>query len=163
MLCTSRLDDAERPDQATPLQISTIADTWIHLSYDISAGERNRRLSIVKARGTGHSNQVREFLISKKGVIFKDVYSGDGDVLVGSQRRVKEQEDQQEALERVAAGSREGDRLTDLAKTLEDHIAVLQDELDKKRTQAADFMEKNAKQADDAEKKRIARIELRDD
>ena len=34
--------------------ISTIADTWIHVSYVVQDGERNRALTIVKSRGTGH-------------------------------------------------------------------------------------------------------------
>ena len=36
-------------------------------------GERTRRLAIVKARGTGHSNQVREFVMSGNGIELVDV------------------------------------------------------------------------------------------
>ena len=41
-----------RRRESTDLQISTIADTWIHLSYLVRSGERNRALTIVKSRGT---------------------------------------------------------------------------------------------------------------
>ena len=37
----------------TDTKISTIADTWLHLSYMIQRGERNRTLTVVKSRGTG--------------------------------------------------------------------------------------------------------------
>jgi hypothetical protein len=37
----------------TPLQISTLADTWIHLNYLVQAGERNRGMSIPKALHRG--------------------------------------------------------------------------------------------------------------
>ena len=55
------LSDGDDPQaEATELQISTVADTWIHLSYLVRSGERNRALTIIKSRGTWHSNQVRE-------------------------------------------------------------------------------------------------------
>jgi len=48
--------------------VSSIADTWIHLTHVVQQGERRRALTIVKARGIGHSNQVRELLLSRRGV-----------------------------------------------------------------------------------------------
>ena len=39
-------------EAGSPLQISTLADTWIHLNYLVQAGERNRGMSIIKSRGT---------------------------------------------------------------------------------------------------------------
>ena len=74
----------------TPLQISTISDTWIHLNYLVQAGERNRGLSIVKSRGTEHSNQVRELILSNEGVTLADIYTDGGDVLMGTMRWEKE-------------------------------------------------------------------------
>ena len=74
--------------------ISTIADTWIHLSYLVRGGERNRALTIVKSRGTGHSNQVRELTLSNEGVSLTDVYAAQGKVLMGVARWEWEQEEQ---------------------------------------------------------------------
>ena len=62
------LMDGLSTDEATATGISTIADTWIHVSYVVQDGERNRALTIVKSRGTGHSNQVRELTLSDDGV-----------------------------------------------------------------------------------------------
>jgi len=79
-------------DEATATGISTIADTWIHLSYLVQDGERNRALTIVKSRGTGHSNQVRELKLSDAGVTLADVFVAQGKVLMGVARWEWEQE-----------------------------------------------------------------------
>ncbi len=91
LYCTSLLDGAFDSVESTSLQISTIADTWIHLSYLIKGGERNRALTIVKSRGTGHSNQVRELILSDQGVTLEDVYTAGGEVLMGTLRWEREQ------------------------------------------------------------------------
>ena len=91
LVCTSLLDEISSNTQSrAPVQISTIADTWIHLNYLVQAGERNRGLSIIKSRGTGHSNQVRELILSKKGVTLADIYTAGGEVLMGAMRWEKE-------------------------------------------------------------------------
>ena len=91
MTALSETDDPRA--EATDLQISTIADTWIHLSYLVRSGERNRALSIVKSRGTWHSNQVRELVLSKSGPTLTDVYTAGGEVLMGTLRWEKEAEE----------------------------------------------------------------------
>ncbi len=80
-------------DEATTTGISTIADTWIHVSYVVQDGERNRALTIVKSRGTGHSNQVRELTLSDEGVSLTDVFAAQGKVLMGVARWEWEQEE----------------------------------------------------------------------
>lgn len=86
----SESDDVQA--ESTDLQISTIADTWIHLSYLVRSGERNRALTIVKSRGTAHSNQVRELILSNSGPTLTDVYSAGGEVLMGTLRWEREAE-----------------------------------------------------------------------
>jgi circadian clock protein KaiC len=91
----SETDDTQA--ESTDLQISTIADTWIHLSYLVRSGERNRALTIVKSRGTAHSNQVRELVLNNSGPTLTDVYSAGGEVLMarcaGKRNPRKAQED----------------------------------------------------------------------
>jgi circadian clock protein KaiC len=87
------LMDGISTDEATATGISTIADTWIHLSYVVQDGERNRALTIVKSRGTGHSNQVRELRLSNDGVTLTDVFVAQGKVLMGVARWEWEQEE----------------------------------------------------------------------
>jgi len=84
-ICTS-LVATEAEAEITTTQISTIADTWIHLAYVIHGGERNRTLTVVKSRGMKHSNQVRELLLSNKGLTLADVFTAGGSVLVGTAR-----------------------------------------------------------------------------
>jgi circadian clock protein KaiC len=97
LVCTSLLDEMSgQTEGGTPLQISTLADTWIHLNYLVQAGERNRGLSIVKSRGTSHSNQVRELILSDEGVTLTDIYAAGGEVLMGTLRW------ERESAERVA-------------------------------------------------------------
>jgi circadian clock protein KaiC len=91
LLCTSLLQDmSARIDGGTPLQISTFADTWIHVNYVVQAGERNRGISIIKSRGTEHSNQVRELILGDSGVTVADIYTAEGEVLMGTLRWEKE-------------------------------------------------------------------------
>ena len=92
LVCTSLLHEAGLQVEGTALQISTIADTWIHLNYLVHAGERNRGLSIIKSRGTAHSNQVRELMLSDTGVTLADAYTAGGEVLMGTLRWEKERD-----------------------------------------------------------------------
>jgi circadian clock protein KaiC len=93
-----------KTDEATATGISTIADTWIHLSYIVQDGERNRALTIVKSRGTGHSNQVRELTLSDGGVTLTDVFMAQGKALMGVARWEWEQQEQA-AQQRTRAAS----------------------------------------------------------
>jgi circadian clock protein KaiC len=91
LVCTSLLDEmGGQLATGTPLQVSTLADTWIHLNYLVQAGERNRGMSIIKSRGTSHSNQVRELILSSTGVTLADIYTAGGEVLMGTMRWEKE-------------------------------------------------------------------------
>lgn len=86
--------------EATEAGISSLIDTWL-LVRDIEVGgERNRGIYILKSRGMGHSNQIREFLINSQGIELKEVYVGPEGVLTGSMRVA------QEARERAEAASR---------------------------------------------------------
>jgi circadian clock protein KaiC len=47
-------------------------------------------MSIIKSRGTSHSNQVRELILSSHGVTLADIYTAGGEVLMGTMRWEKE-------------------------------------------------------------------------
>ncbi|RYG00508.1 MAG: circadian clock protein KaiC, partial [Chitinophagaceae bacterium] len=66
--------------------VSSLVDAWLLVRDVESNGERNRALYIMKSRGMKHSNQVREFLISDKGIDLIDVYLSSDGVLTGSAR-----------------------------------------------------------------------------
>jgi circadian clock protein KaiC len=86
IVATGIAEGADPQIEASEIAISAIADTWIHLSFMAQGGERNRALTIVKSRGTKHSNQVRELILSDQGVTLTDVYTAGGEVLMGSLR-----------------------------------------------------------------------------
>jgi circadian clock protein KaiC len=90
---STSLMDGLTTEEATATGISTIADTWINVSYVMQDGERNRALTIVKSRGTGHSNQVRELTLADDGVTLTDVFVAQGKVLMGVARWEWEQEE----------------------------------------------------------------------
>jgi len=73
-------------DAGSSVGISSLIDTWIELRDVEQIGERNRAIYVRKARGIAHSNQVREFLITSKGLRLVDVCIGPEGVLTGSAR-----------------------------------------------------------------------------
>src|SRR5580765_929032 len=54
--------------EANEADISTLMDTWLLLRTIEAGGELNRSLYVLKSRGMNHSNQIREFLLTDKGV-----------------------------------------------------------------------------------------------
>lgn len=91
LVCTSLHDELRgNAVGVAALHVSTMADTWLHLNYLEQAGERNRGMSIIKSRGTAHSNQVRELVLSNEGVTLADTYTAGGEVLMGAMRWEKE-------------------------------------------------------------------------
>jgi circadian clock protein KaiC len=83
--------------ETTTSGISSLMDTWLLLLSVESNGERNRVLHLMKSRGMAHSNQLREFIITDRGIDLVDAYLGSGQVFTGSARL------QQEAQEKAAA------------------------------------------------------------
>ncbi len=135
MVCTSLLDHPVAQVEGTPMQISTIADTWIHLSYLVQAGERNRGLSIIKSRGTSHSNQVRELILNSKGISIADAYTAGGEVLMGTLRWEKEMAVRASRKETEEAARQRETALATEEAELEARLKLVQMELAAKRAQ----------------------------
>ncbi|HXH39900.1 MAG TPA: circadian clock protein KaiC [Thermoanaerobaculia bacterium] len=72
--------------EATDAGVSSLIDTWILLRELEANGERNRALYVLKSRGSAHSHQVREFLLTRKGIQLVEPYVGPEGVLIGSAR-----------------------------------------------------------------------------
>jgi circadian clock protein KaiC len=84
--------------ELTDVGVSSLIDTWLLLRDIEHNGERNRGMYIIKSRGMSHSNQIREFLLSKQGIDLKDVYVGPSGVVTGSSRLTMEALDKASAL-----------------------------------------------------------------
>jgi len=100
-------DLTARGNESTDVGISSLIDTWILLRDIESSGERNRGIFVLKSRGTAHSNQIREYLITDRGIQLRDVYAGPEGVLTGSARETREATEraevriQKQSLERL--------------------------------------------------------------
>ena len=134
LVCSSLLQESGQVE-GTPLQVSTIADTWIHLNYLVLAGERNRGLSIIKSRGTSHSNQVRELILSDAGVTLADAYTAGGEVLMGTLRWEKELAARTARTEIEAVTKQKQAKLLTDEALLEVQLKAVQLELEVKRAE----------------------------
>jgi circadian clock protein KaiC len=119
------------PEQSE-VGVSSLMDTWILLRNVEFAGERNRALQILKSRGMPHSNQIREFVLSNKGIDLVDVYVGPGTVLTGSARLAQESRDQTEAELRRRAIERQRREIVREQQAVEAEIAALRVRLETK-------------------------------
>jgi circadian clock protein KaiC len=98
---TALLTNLTSGDEAlgkTDADISSLVDTWLLLRDIELGGERNRAMYILKSRGMAHSNQLREFLLTDRGIALIDVYLGPEGVLTGSMRRAQEAREQADVL-----------------------------------------------------------------
>lgn len=112
-------------EESTDIAISSLIDTWLLLRDIEIGGERNRGMYILKSRGMAHSNQIREFLLTDRGVDLVDVYSGPAGVLTGSARLAREAEEQAAALARRMDIERRQRGLESRRQALEARIAAL--------------------------------------
>ena len=103
------------PDAETAMGASSQADTWLMLRNVQSGGKRHRLLFVLKSRGTAHSDEVQEFVLTDHGVELVDVHAGPGGVMTGSARLAQADRERRDQLtelepradrdERLAAGA----------------------------------------------------------
>jgi circadian clock protein KaiC len=105
--------------------VSSVVDSWLLLRDVELNGERNRCLYILKSRGMSHSNQLREFMITSRGIELVDVYVGAGGVLTGSSRLGQEAREAADALLREQTIERKRREVARKRVTLEARIAAL--------------------------------------
>jgi circadian clock protein KaiC len=103
---TSEEEQIAGGDQGIP----SLIDTWVSLGALEANGERNRGLYVVKSRGMSHSNQIREYQITTRGIQLLDVYRSVGGVLVGAARRHAQAAKQRKA--RAVTASKVNGRLS---------------------------------------------------
>ena len=121
--------------EATNLDVSSLVDTWL-LVRDVEVnGERNRLLYVLKSRGMAHSNQVREYLITGKGIELRPAYLGTEGVLTGSARLAQEAKEREAEWRReVEAEQAEAAHLSRV-RALEAQILALQAEKQSEESQ----------------------------
>jgi circadian clock protein KaiC len=112
--------------EATDVAVSSLMDTWLLLREVETNGERNRLLNVIKARGMAHSNQVRELLLTSRGVELVDVYIGPGGALTGAARLAREAEERAAAADRQQEIERQRRELERKRQALEARISAQQ-------------------------------------
>jgi circadian clock protein KaiC len=109
----------------TEVGISSLIDTWLLLRDIELNGERNRCIYVLKSRGMAHSNQLREFIMSREGIQLLPAYVGDGGVLTGSSRIAQEAREQLETDDRKSQIERLQTELDRKERVLEAQIESL--------------------------------------
>ncbi len=114
--------------QQSEIAMSSLMDAWLLLQDLEGSGERNRVLYVLKSRGMAHSNQVREFLISNRGIELVDAYIGPSGVLTGTSRMAQAAREKAEALACQQEAARCKRELKRKQAALEKQIARLRSE-----------------------------------
>jgi circadian clock protein KaiC len=122
--------------QQSEIAMSSLMDSWLLLQDFEGNGERNRVLYVLKARGMAHSNQVREFLISNRGIDLVDAYIGPSGVLTGASRVAQTAREKAEALAGQQEAARRKRELERKRAALEQQIAGLRSDYE---TEEADL------------------------
>jgi len=117
--------EGDHSELQSELGVSSLMDSWILLRNIEHNGERNRGLYILKARGIAHSNQIREFIFTDRGIELKDVYAGAEGVLTGSARAAQEAREKAAAQLRREAIERKKRELERKRQVLDTQIVAL--------------------------------------
>ena len=124
------LTAADAAPETTEIGVSSLIDCWLLLRNMECNGERNRGLYILKSRGMAHSNQIREFMLTSRGVKLLDAYIGPSGVLTGTARVAQENRERAEAAERKERLQQKSAELRHKRRDLEAQIAKLESEFD---------------------------------
>jgi len=136
--------------EGTTVGVSSLADTWILLRDIELNGERNRCIYVLKSRGMAHSNQLREFVITSKGIKLIPPYVGPGGGLTGSSRMNQDAREKSEAAQRDREISRKKHEVSRKRLALEAQVASLQVELVSMNREARNIIRENEKREQQA-------------
>ena len=137
----------------TDAGLSSLMDAWLLLLNREIAGEFNRELFLLKARGMSHSNQVREFVMSENGIHLLAPYLGESGALTGSARRVEEARARRAEVDRSRRVDALRQQIEHRRRKAESEIATLKaeveaEELELRRLETAEFDYRQAAEAD---------------
>ncbi len=145
------LSNVQQQDE-TSIGISSLTDTWINLRDLEYNGERNRGLYLLKSRGMAHSNQIREFVMTNRGLDLLDVYTGPEGVLTGSARYAQEHKEAAQKLLHEQEISRKRREIERKRQQMEAAIAALQASFDSEK-----------EELDRVIAQEVAQLQVRDD
>lgn len=140
--------------ERTEVGVSSLMDVWLLVRFLEGNGERNRGLYVLKARGMSHSHQIREFLITDRGIDLLDVYTGPAGVLTGTARHAQEARERAEAAARQAATGRrrrEIERKRDLVAA---QLAAMRADLDEAEEELSQLLTTDRQREEDLARER---------
>ena len=137
------------------MAVSSMIDTWLVLRDIEIGGERNRGLYIIKSRGMAHSNQVRECLLTDRGVELCEVYVGAGGVLTGSARLAQEAQELASKLTRKQEIDRRQIELESKRRALDAQISALRAEFEVREAEAMKIIAQEQAQATQLVQERV--------
>ncbi|SFQ67932.1 circadian clock protein KaiC [Hymenobacter arizonensis] len=129
-LFTALINTRYNQSEMTEEGVSSLVDTWISVRDLEGIGERNRGLSILKSRGMAHSNQVREFVVTERGVELLDVVVGPTGIVTGASRLTQQLQQHAQALAAQQETDRRDRELERRRRVLEANIANLRTEFE---------------------------------
>jgi len=132
---TSVITALGQEEDVGAVSVSAMVDTWLQLRNIEANGERNRLMFVLESRGTAHSNQVREFVLTDHGIELLDVYIGAAGVLAGSARVTQQATERDEELRIAEELARRRRELHRSVIEREAHLVAVQDQLDAERTE----------------------------
>jgi len=129
-LFTALINTRTNQNEMTEEGVSSLVDVWISVRDLEGIGERNRGISILKARGMAHSNQVREFVVTSRGIELLDVVIGPTGIVTGASRLTQQLQEQAQTLAAQQEIERRDRELERRRRMLEANIANLRTEFE---------------------------------
>lgn len=130
----TQMDESER-------SVSSLMDTWISLEDKEANGERNRVLYLLKSRGMNHSNQLREYRLTDRGIELIEAYVGPAGVLTGAARLAQEAREREDALQRRQATERRRREVARKRAVAERQIAEMKAAIEAEEAEVATLIE----------------------
>jgi circadian clock protein KaiC len=163
MMCTN-LTGGGNAFEATDAGISSVIDSWLLLRDVELGGERNRVMYILKSRGMSHSNQMREFLITDKGLDLLDVYLGSEGVLTGTARFTQIARMNAAEKKRMSEINRLQTEIERKRKTMDARISLIRDEYESTEAELNSLLlqERILDEESESDQKQIGRLRRSD-
>jgi circadian clock protein KaiC len=129
-------------------------DAWLVLYNRESNGEHNRELYLIKSRGMAHSNQVREFVMTRAGIVLRDVYVGPEGVLTGAARIAQEARERERSMQQKHDAERRNMDFARRRRRVQAQIEELQAQLTDEQGELAAFTDEATARDTQAEDER---------
>jgi circadian clock protein KaiC len=161
---TTLTSDAGDDAADSQVGVSSLMDTWLLLRNVEYNGERNRTIFVLKSRGMSHSNQVREFHMTGKGIQLVDVYLGTDRVLTGTARATQEQKEKAARELRRQDHNRRLRQLKNRQKAVDAQIAALHAQAEAEADEVNFLIAADQLESEDAEvaARTVSRLRRRD-